>query len=485
VTRFPFFPLLRQPSVRRRARPRAFSLLATGFLATMMAALPLRAPAQPSLHVIRTNGPASNRLNIVVLAEAYTSAQLGQFLVDATNAVATLLSHPPYTGYSNYVNAFAIKMASKESGSDHPKYGISKDTYFNSAYDSYWDELITIPSGTNGQGRVTALLQGFMPQCHLAILLVNDPKPGGSDGFNLTAIVSTSAVAAEAAMGQPAILTHEIGHVLANLGDEYTTPYPGFPDLEEPNTTRETNRAAIKWNAWISPETPIPTPDSYGDGIVGLFTGAHYHETGWYRPQLNCAMGVMGVPFCAVCREALVLAIYQRARPVDAFWPASTNLSVSTTQALSFSLVLQQPTFHNLTVQWCTNGVPLSSATNSTFTLLPQFLSPGSNQVAARVKDNTPWVRTDPTNLLSQTIAWTVNVSLPQLRLDAPVRLPSGRLAFRVTGTAPQGVVLQSSSNLISWSRLSTNSLEAGQFWHTNTHPGAYPWRFYRAVTPP
>lgn len=48
--------------------------------------------AQPSMQTILANGPVSNRLNIVVLSEGYTSGQLAQFAVYATNAVNALLS---------------------------------------------------------------------------------------------------------------------------------------------------------------------------------------------------------------------------------------------------------------------------------------------------------------------------------------------------------------------------------------------------------
>ena len=45
------------------------------------------------MQTILINGPVSNRLNIVVLSEAYTTNVLGQFLVDATNAInARLIS---------------------------------------------------------------------------------------------------------------------------------------------------------------------------------------------------------------------------------------------------------------------------------------------------------------------------------------------------------------------------------------------------------
>ncbi len=455
------------------------------FAATLFCGrLPLFAAA--SMQTILTNGPTSKRLNIVILSEGYTASQLAQFLVDATNAVGALLSHPPYREYSNYFNAFAIKVASTQSGSDHPAYGITRSTYFSSTYDPVSDYLITIPAGSTGQGRVDALLQSFMPQCHLSILLVNDPVEGGSDGSDKTAIASTGAVVAEMPPLPPGIMSHETGHLLADLGDEYTTPYPGYPDTEEPNTTRQTDRSLIKWHAWVSTNTPVPTPLSYEySSVVGLFEGAHYHTTGWYRPQLNCAMGSSGIPFCAVCSEALVLAFHQRVRPVDAFSPASTNLTVTNTQPLTFSLTLLQPATQDLRVQWHTNGAPCNGETNSTFILLPQSLPSGSNWIHALVTDPSPLVRNDPTNLLSQRLAWALNVSNPQLRLDSPVWLADGRFAFGIRGVAPQGSGVQTSTDLLTWVSVSTNFMVGGQCWYTNAGAGSVPWGFFRAVTPP
>ena len=463
--------------------PAAIARLAVCLLVAAVICGPPCASAQPSMQIILTNGPVLNRLNIVVLSEGYTTSQLAQFAVDATNAINALLSHAPYQEYRNYFNAYAIKVASNQSGSSH--FGATNDTYFHSSYDTNSDRLITIPPNfadtnySHGQGKIDALLQTFMPNCHLPILLVNDVTDGGSDGFNKTAISSIG-------FELPEILTHETGHVLANLGDEYTNAAPGFPDTEEPNTTQQTNRLLIKWNAWISPSTPIPTtpPDSYPN-VVGLFQGAHYHTTGWYRPQLDCLMRDLYVPFCDVCSEALVLAIYQRVRPVDGFSPASTNFSVTNTQPVTFGMALLQPATHNLNVQWFTNGVPQAGSTNLSFTLLPQFLPNGTNWVSAVVKDNTPLVRNDPTNLLTQTVTWAVNVNIPQLRLDSPVRLPGGKFAFRVAGNAPQGFSIWGSTNLASWVSLSTNSLVAGQFWYTNSSTTSFPRRFFRAVTPP
>jgi hypothetical protein len=445
--------------------------------------------AQPSMVTILTNGPASNRLNIVVLSEGYTNNQLAQFRLDATNVINGLFSHSPYQEYRSYCNAFAISVPSNQSGSDHPADGPSssnfRDTYFNSTYDSTSDYFITIPPNfadgnySHGQGKVDTLLQTFMPRCQLPVLLVNDVRPGGSDGFDKTAISYRGFSSSD-------IVTHETGHVLANLGDEYTNAYPGFPDTEEPNTTRETRPDFIKWKAWIPENTPLPTPPTaqYAS-VIGLFQGAHYHPTNWYRPKLNCTMNHNASPFCEVCAEALVLAIYQQVRPIDSFAPANTNLSISAPQPVAFNLSLLRPLTHDLDVQWLTNGTVVAGATNAAFTLAPQSLANGTGVVTAIVKDNTPLVRNDPTNLLSQTVAWTLVVNLPQLQLDSLRSLPGGQFAFRLSGNAPAGFSLQASTNLSDWVSLQTNSLVAGQFWYTNSNIAVPPIRFFRAVTPP
>jgi hypothetical protein len=447
--------------------------------------VPLAAQAQASMQTILTNGPISNRFNLVFLSEGYTSNQLGQFLVDATNAVRALLAHQPYQEYSNYFNAFAIKVASAQSGSDHPASAQYVNTYFNSTYDPLSDYLITIPPNfadtnyNNGQGKVDALLRTNMPNCDLPILLVNDLTDGGSDGFNKTAIAAVG-------FEMPEILAHETGHVLANLGDEYTNANPAFPNTEEPNTTQQTNRLLIKWNAWISTNTPIPTPPISGySSVVGLLQGAHYHATNWYRPQLNCLMRALYSPFCAVCSEALVLAIYEQVRPVDAFWPAGTNLYITSTQALAFNVTLLQPVTHDLSAQWYTNGMPCNGQTNAAFAVLPLSLPNGTNRISVVVKDNTSLVRNDPTNLLTQTVTWTLNVTVPQLRLDSPLWLGGGKFAFRVSGNAPKGFSIWGSTNLVNWVSLSTNSLVAGQYWYTNANTTAVSMRSFRAMTPP
>ncbi len=444
------------------------------------------ARAQAAFQTLLTNGPSSNRLNMTLLSEGYTASQLPKFLFDATNAVNALLAAPPYSEYSNYFNAFAIQVASLQSGSSHPNSGIQVDTYFGSSFDPFSDKLITIPPFTydtnyaHGQGRVDSLLQTYMPGTGLPILLVNDLIAGGSDGFYQTAIASTAAGAYDN-------LRHETGHVLANLGDEYTLDYPGFPNTEEPNTTQETRPGFIKWKAWIDTNaTPVPTPATAPYwGVVGLFQGAHYHTTNWYRPQQDCAMRSPSVAFCSVCSEALVKAIYAKVRPVDSATPVATNFTVTTAQAVPFNLTLLHPATHSLSVQWSLDGVRQTGASNSFFSVSPIALSNGTHTVSVSVKDLTSLVRNDPSNLLSQTLSWSFKLSGSRLAIDSTMSVAGGKFAFHISGSATNAVIVQSSSNLSSWTPLRTNSFPVGGFWYTNTVGAGGAALFYRAATTP
>jgi hypothetical protein len=446
--------------------------------------------AMPLFSTIVTNGPTTNRVNLVLFSEGYTSAQLGQFLIDATNAANFFLSVQPYAEYSNYFNVFAIATNSAHSGSTHliSTTYTNGYTYFNSTYDPS-DHIITIPpdpsdtTNSHGQGKIDSLLQLFLPSTNndLPALLVNDPIPGGSDNYGTTAITYVNESGGT-------YLIHESGHTLGNLGDEYTTPYPGFPNTEEPNTTTQTDLSMIKWNAWIPSGTPIPTPPTTTyQNTVGLFEGAHYHTTGWYRPTLDSRMQSVqsGSGFGPINQEALVLAIYRKMRPLDARSPATNSLSVASAQILNFNLNLIQPATHTLNVQWRTNGVAVTGATNSAFNILPAQFGNGAQNVEADVWDGTTFVRTDLKNLLKQTNIWNLNVSVPTMQIDSLKWQTNGNFAFRVTGSSPDGVSVQASTDLLQWIALQTNSLTNGPFFFTNAGAISFPKHFFRTVTPP
>jgi hypothetical protein len=368
-----------------------------------------KASAQGTLTQILDNGPRDKRINIVFLSEAYTAAQQSQFNQDAINLMDYMLGVSPFNQYAGYFNVFTIWVASDESGSDHPWSSIYKDTYFSSSFDCYGlQRLLTIPPNdwdgdyAHGVGRVYALLATHVPEYDVAVIIANDPEYGGSGGSYAITSVHASA---------PDIVTHELGHSYGYLGDEYESAYD-YPDIEEPNTTMETNRDVIKWNAWIAPTTPIPTPETVAWAyVVGLFEGAHYHSIGWYRPMLSCRMRALGYQFCDVCQEQLIRSTYEFVSPIESYSPPAATVTFENADSALLSIVVPEPSYHSLDIQWYVDGEPVSGASADSFWAKGADMGIGSHEVMAKSADNTALVRTDPAGLLTATHTWAVEVT--------------------------------------------------------------------------
>ncbi|MBI2821109.1 MAG: hypothetical protein HYX74_02690 [Acidobacteria bacterium] len=368
------------------------------------------ARSEPGLYQVWRGGPPDKRINLVFLSEGYTESQLPQFLRDVHTVWDYLVTVEPFAEYRNYFNTFAVSVASAESGSDHPSVGIFRDTYFNSSFESYGlSRALTIPPNdrdpnpVNGYEKAYDLLDRLLPEWNLIVFLVNDPNFGGW-GDKKGAISSAS-------IFMPATVAHELGHSFGGLNDEYPDPFPEDPDpvVEEPNTTRETRREFIKWRAWILPSTPVPTPltHEYVDSI-GLFEGARFQSMGWYRPKLTCKMRAIFSPFCEVCREALVLSVYRRVRPVENIAPLFTPISIRDAESIAFSITPMVPSNHSLKIQWFLDGINVPTQDATGLVLQGHGLTQGIHELKVEVIDDIAMVRTDPENLLKQSISWTV-----------------------------------------------------------------------------
>ena len=358
-----------------------------------------------SLVTITETGARNARLNLVMLSEGYTAAELSanKFKNDATTISNALLTTEPFKSYRPFFNVYGIAVASVQSGADGGSAGTSRNTYFNAFYyDPPLDRLLVIDS--TGYSRATSLLNTFVPEHDIVLVIVNDSKYGGSGGSY--AVTSTNASAAEIAI-------HEIGHSFAGLGDEYD--YAGSTPTETPNTTRQTQRTLIKWNHWINASTPIPTSESftYGNGLVGLFEGAAYSSTGWYRPTLDSKMNSLGEPFYAVNEEAIVLSIYSRISPVTSSTPSATVNVSQPNQTLTFTVdgPSTAATATPIKVEWKLDGTVIAGQTARTLSRLSTTIGDGTHTLVANVSDPTTKVRKDTSNLLKDSRTWTLNLT--------------------------------------------------------------------------
>jgi hypothetical protein len=101
------------------------------------------------------------------------------------------------------------------------------------------------------------------------------------------------------------ILVHELGHSIANLGEEYFDPASAFqpaadhPVLKKPNVSIWSDPEKVKWKSLL------------GRDRVGVFEGAEGFGRGLFRPwDDGCVMRVAEhTRFCPVCSQAIVSEI--------------------------------------------------------------------------------------------------------------------------------------------------------------------------------
>jgi hypothetical protein len=410
------------------------------FLAAQTAQIPtdssMNLPAASTI-----TGPSSNRVDLLVMGDGYTSSQSAKFSTDTTAVIAEFFSIIPYSTYSNYYNIHTLFTASSQAGADHPPYNASctgdnptccsdslmqsdplRGTMVNTAFDSRFCAYSIHRLLVADFSKVLAAASAI-PDWDTILLVVNDTTYGGSGGADM-AIISMESNAV-------AIAQHEYGHSFVGLADEYDSPYPGYPPCSdnsgsvpcEPNVTNVTNPAQIKWAPWINAGTPIPTPnDPFYAGIVGLFQGARYTSAGMYRPGYNCIMRVLNAPYCQVPSQAYVLRIYNG----DWDMPGLTLIDPGTVSPATSTVMLTHPAtqvFHASVlspvggpatqITWLQNGVPIPGANTDTYTYTTNLNSLGSKVITLRVKDATPLVHPVLAGSSLQTeYSWTVNDAL-------------------------------------------------------------------------
>jgi hypothetical protein len=307
-----------------------------------------RKPAGHVWNVIE-NGPASEKVDLLVIGEGYTESELPKFHKDVERMIGKLFATEPFKSRRKDFNVRALDLAEPASGVHRPRTNDNRRTMTGVQYNIFDSERYVLTLDDHRMRDVAS----SAPYDFIEIL-VNEKQYGGGGIFNDQATACVDSAFAEY------VFVHEFGHHFAALADEYyTSPVSytsagGIEHIEpwEPNATALHDPANVKWKELIDASTPLPTPwdkvtfekhsreiqkerarlratnapESEMDklfteerawetqflggqkyaGKVGAFEGAAYEAQGLYRPELDCIMFTRDeVGFCRVCRKAI------------------------------------------------------------------------------------------------------------------------------------------------------------------------------------
>ena len=294
------------------------------------------------------NGPSHQKVDLLVIGEGYTQAELPKFHKDASRLVEALFAQEPFKSRRRDFNVRALDLPSAESGVNRPNAGVFRRTPISTEYNIFDSEryLLTLDN------RALRDAASAAPYEFIEIL-VNERTYGGGGIFNDQATAAVDSAFADY------VFVHEFGHHFAALADEYYTSLVAYLPTgarEEPWEANITaNPKSPKWRDMVEAGTPLPTPWQKQEyemrsraaqakraeirkqnrpesdmealfqeerqmdqrqfpsekyfGKVGAFEGARYEAQGFFRPEVDCIMFTRSEQFCAVCRRALTRVI--------------------------------------------------------------------------------------------------------------------------------------------------------------------------------
>jgi hypothetical protein len=319
-----------------------------------------RAERKPAGEVwtLLEGGPPAEKVDLLLLGDGYTAAQLPKFRADAKRLVDALFAFEPFKSRKSDFNIRALALPSDEPGINRPQVKAFRRTVLGTEYNIFDSERYVLTY----DNRTLRDVASAAPYEFLEIL-VNENQYGGGGIFNLMATAAVDTGFADY------VFVHEFGHHFAGLGDEYYTSDVAYetggtqhPEPWEPNITALHDPAALKWRDLVDSGTPLPTPwdkeafearskeiqakrrDLRAKGApeseidahfrdemawettflgsmayshkVGAFEGAGYETKGLYRPETDCIMFTRDpVGFCRVCQRAISRIIDEYSRP--------------------------------------------------------------------------------------------------------------------------------------------------------------------------
>lgn len=340
--------------------------------------------------------PADSVFHVVLIGDGWTEDEMPAWAEAAAELASALLSSAPFDRFAPAIAVHRIDLVSAESGVDNdPEPGVERNTALDMRF---WcagvERLLCVNTAK------VNLFAAQAPGRDLVVTVANSDKYGGAGYPDIATLSGRNESAAE-------LMLHEIGHSLADLGDEYWTDGTTHQGPEPPhrNLSRLDARtmadAGLKWSAWLGE----PAPEN--DGPVWTWEGGYESEFGVYRPSENSRMRSLFRPWNAPSLEALVLALHTPLPMVLDATPGDGDLDgTETLRVVPIELGLPE-----LSITWEVAGTPVEPAIDGTLDLSAHGPPAGAFTVRATVVDPTGTVRNEFARLIHATevVEWTVD----------------------------------------------------------------------------
>jgi hypothetical protein len=266
-------------------------------------------PIQFETFEVLHNGNPENKIDIVILAEGYSTLEMNKFKEDAKRVTNYLFDEEPFKSEKTKFNVTAVLTSSLESGTDIPGEHVYKNTCFNSTFYTFDVSRYL----TTSDMRPILDAAANVPYDHIYVL-VNAERYGGGGFYNfLTVCTADNDLTKE-------VFVHEFGHGFAGLADEYYNSEVAYDEFYnqkvepwEPNITTLVD-FDLKWKNMVDNSVKIPTPrDLKNSEKVGVYEGGGYSSKGIYSPYIDCRMkSNVAKHFCPICQESIkkVISFY-------------------------------------------------------------------------------------------------------------------------------------------------------------------------------
>lgn len=252
-----------------------------------------------------TGGTPDQCVDIIFIPDGYAKEDAQKMEDDMSRFAKYVIECSPYKENSEKINIRAVRAFSEESGITDPNEGKMKKTLLNSSYNVLDLDRYLMCLNV---WKMNAIADDA--PYDMIVLICNSTKYGGGGIYNFYCTVNSVHQRSDY------VITHELGHGIGGLGDEYYTSevsvrdyYPEGIEPVDPNLTTLVDFES-KWKNMIAPGLPIPTPVNVENSKkIGAYEGGGYVAEGVYRPYISCSMkDAVYNNFCPVCAQALTRA---------------------------------------------------------------------------------------------------------------------------------------------------------------------------------